>query len=116
MSKLSITELGKIVKEKREKRDLTQQDLSELTGINRQMIGRIETGAHLPSLPQLNALLDTLEISYEQLLVDKKEEDVFVAFLGNATTPAEKEGFQKMISMMLCLSKHLRLREAYNDK
>ena len=39
MKKLSVTKLAKIVKLNREEKGLTQEQLSDLTGINRVMIG-----------------------------------------------------------------------------
>ncbi len=116
MKKISEEKLSQLIKLNREKLNYSQSYLETLTGINRQMIGRIEAGNHLPSLPQLNALLDVLEIQYEDILVEKDKEDVFVAFLGEATTKEEQEGFEKMVSMMLCYRKHLRLKEVHDDK
>ncbi len=42
MKQLSTAKLAKTIKEKREEKDLTQEQLSSLTGINRVMIARIE--------------------------------------------------------------------------
>ena len=42
MKKISIQKLSNIVKTQRNKLNLTQNNLSDLTGINRTMISRIE--------------------------------------------------------------------------
>ncbi|MGG5252410.1 helix-turn-helix transcriptional regulator [Neobacillus sp. SM06] len=107
MNRISVELLANKVKEKRGER--TQGEIETITGINRQIIGRIENGKHIPSVPQLNALLNTLGIDFHEI-IESKEKSVFAAMMGEAKTEAEKEGFEKMISMMLCLRKYERLR------
>lgn len=106
MKQISMEMLARKVKEKRGNR--TQSEIEYLTGINRQIIGRIENGKHIPSVPQLNIILDKLGIGFEEI-IEEKEQSVFVAMMGEAKTEEEKEGFEKMISMMLCLRKYERL-------
>ncbi|MGL5765753.1 MAG: helix-turn-helix domain-containing protein [Sarcina sp.] len=113
MSKIDLKKLGIYVQEKRKEKNYSQDKLGELTGINRQIIGRIEIGKTLPSLPQLQKLLDILEINFDEILISKKKNDVFMAMRGEAKTNAEKEGLEKMIDMMLCLKKQKKLRKAY---
>lgn len=60
MKKLSLTLLSETVSQKRRSMDLTQQQLSERTGINRSMIGRLEKCDFTPSIPQLEKLGEVL--------------------------------------------------------
>lgn len=60
MKKLSLTLLSETVSQKRRSMDLTQQQLSERTGINRSMIGRLEKCDFTPSIPQLEKLGEIL--------------------------------------------------------
>lgn len=115
MKKIDLEKLSLLVSKKRKEKDITQDQLGELTGINRQVIGRIELGKTVPSLNQLQQLLEILEIDFDSILEDKKTEDVFMAMKGEAKTPEEKEGLETMISMMLCLKKHEQLRRVYNE-
>ncbi|HEM5232574.1 TPA: nucleotide sugar dehydrogenase, partial [Streptococcus suis] len=46
-----------------------QQELSDLTGINRTMISKLEQGEYLPSIPQLLALSNVLEFEINSLFV-----------------------------------------------
>lgn len=108
---ISVTRLAEMVKARRGER--TQGEIEKITNINRQVIGRIESGKHIPSVPQLNTLLEALEIKFSDILEDK-EQSVFVAMMGEAKTEEEKEGFEKMISMMLCLRKYERLKGVMN--
>jgi transcriptional regulator with XRE-family HTH domain len=109
MGKIISTEiLGELVRSKRIQYGYSQEVLEEKTSINRQMIGRIELGKHIPSIQQLNQLLSVLNITFDEITVEDKP-SVFVAMMGEAKTEQEKEGFERMVSMMLCLRKYHRL-------
>jgi transcriptional regulator with XRE-family HTH domain len=114
MKQISLEKLGSIVESKRKELGLSQEELGDMTNIHRQTIGRIELKRHLPSLPQLNSLLKSLEINFEEIIEERTNQDVFLAMLGETKTEVEKAGFKKMISMMLCLRKHDRLRRTLN--
>ena len=60
MKRLSQEKMAEIVKELRKKRNLTQEQLSAETGINRQMIGRLENREYMPSISQLEKLAEIL--------------------------------------------------------
>lgn len=60
MKKLSIALLAKQVIAARKEKSITQQQLSELTGINRGMLSRLESEDYIPSVPQLEALGEIL--------------------------------------------------------
>lgn len=114
MKKIDLEKLSLLMSQKRKEKDITQDQLGELTGINRQVIGRIELGKTVPSLNQLQQLLDVLEIDFDSILEENKTEDVFMAMRGEARTDEEINGLETMISMMLCLRKHEQLRRVYN--
>lgn len=56
----------------RKKRGITQQQLSELSGIKQPMIARIESGKSDPQLSTIIKILDCLEA---RLIVDDKYEE-----------------------------------------
>lgn len=116
MKKIDLKKLSQMIQEKRREKNLTQDSLGELTGINRQIIGRIELGKTIPSVQQLETLLQVLDIEFESILESNDKKDVFMAMRGEAKTAEERMGLEKMISMMLCLKKHDRLRSIYNGK
>lgn len=60
MKKLSLELLKKAVITLRKSRKLTQAELSRLTGINRTMLSRLETGEYVPSISQLESLGEVL--------------------------------------------------------
>jgi transcriptional regulator with XRE-family HTH domain len=114
MKKISLEKLSLLVSQQRKEMNMTQDQLGEITGINRQVIGRIELGKTVPSLNQLQELLNVLAIDFNNILEDEKTEDVFMAMKGEARTDEERKGLETMISMMLCLKKHEQLRRVYN--
>lgn len=107
---ISLDKMGALVEQRRKSLGWSQEQLSEKTGINRQIIGRIEAKKQIPSIVQMNALIDKLGISFEEITEEQEQQDVFMAMMGAAKTDEEKAGFEKMISIMLCLRKHDRLR------
>ena len=73
MKKLSTTLLADTVIRQRKEKQLTQKQLSELTGINRAMISRLEKQDYLPSIPQLEALGEVLDFEPSNIFIEKKE-------------------------------------------
>lgn len=72
MKKLSMEKLADIVISNRKKCSLTQQQLSEKTGIHRSMISRLEKGEYTPSIPQLEALSEALSFEPDEAFIEKK--------------------------------------------
>ena len=114
MTQISLVKLAEIVKLRRETLHYTQDRLSLKTGINRNMIGRIETMKYIPSIPQLQALMGVLNFNYDHIKEEKDNSDVFVAMMGQAKTEEEKKCFEDMIQMILVLQKYRNLRRSYN--
>ena len=114
MNKIDINKLSDLVKIKWKEKDLTQSKLEDLTGINRQIIGRIELGQFIPSINQLEVLLENLNIDFNDIIEDNSEQNVLLAMRGKSESPEETEALDNMISMMLCLKKHDILRSRLN--
>ena len=106
MKKISLEKLSILVQQRRSEMDISLVDLGYKTGINRLLIGRIESKKFIPSLPQLEILLKVLEIEFNDIIEEEANEDVFVAMRGEAKTEEENSGLDRMISMMLSLRKH----------
>ena len=79
MKKLSQKLLADIVANNRKNKQITQAQLSEATGINRTMIGRIENEDYIPSIEQLQNLAETLDFDFTELFV-KEESTTLLAF------------------------------------
>ena len=60
MKKLSITLLSTLVSDRRQQKNMTQQDLALATGINRSLISRLEKKDFIPSIVQLENLAEVL--------------------------------------------------------
>lgn len=70
MKKLSQSLLANLVTNRRKEKHMTQQDLADITGINRSMISRLEKEDFIPSIPQLEQLGVTLDFEPQTLFVD----------------------------------------------
>ncbi|HPF30213.1 MAG TPA: helix-turn-helix transcriptional regulator, partial [Lachnospiraceae bacterium] len=106
--------LAQIVKDKREKLSLSQEQLGNKTKINRTMIGRIERKDYIPTVPQLQALAETLQFEVDTLFIENKPA-VFTAFRGDNLTAEEQAGVNHLFDMMVAAKQQLMLREALKD-
>ena len=68
MKKLSLIDLANTVKNNRAEKNITQEQLCEKTGINRNTIGRIERMDYIPTIPQLEKLAEVLNFDVDKLL------------------------------------------------
>lgn len=72
MKKISLKLLASTVSSQRKAKNITQKQLSELTGINRTMISRLEKEDFLPSIPQLEKLGEVLDFEPISMFVEEK--------------------------------------------
>jgi transcriptional regulator with XRE-family HTH domain len=70
---LTEGDIGQRVRELRELRALSQNDVAEATGISKAQVSQIETGAYVPSFKALVRLLDVLDAELEIELRDGAE-------------------------------------------
>ena len=70
MKKLSLELLSSIMQQKRKSNHLTMVELAKQTGINRTMLARIENLDYVPTIQQLEALCDALNIDVVDLYKD----------------------------------------------
>ncbi|GAA0676444.1 MULTISPECIES: nucleotide sugar dehydrogenase [Clostridium] len=72
MKKLSQKLLADVVIKNRKNKQMTQSQLSNLTGINRTMIGRIENEDYIPSIEQLQILSEILDFNFTELFKEDR--------------------------------------------
>ncbi|OWZ83250.1 helix-turn-helix transcriptional regulator [Natranaerobius trueperi] len=116
MKKLSTKKLAELIRTKRKEKDLTQIKLSKLTGINRVIIGRIEKQDFIPSVTQLEALSEALGFEVTDTFVETERTGSFTAMRSEALSENEKEGVEKLITMMLSLRQQLVLRSKFENE
>lgn len=116
MKILSTERLAETIKLKRNEKGLTQEQLSELTGINRVIIGRIEHQNFIPSIIQFESLANTLEFDITDMFIEKKETNSFIAMRSEAISESEKEGVEKLFTMMLSLRQQILLRSKFENE
>lgn len=88
--------LKTIIFSKRKELGYSQQELSDLTGINRAMISKLEQGEYLPSIPQLLSLSNVLDFEINSLFVSDFPKSI-------GTLPAKKSLSQEQ-AMLVYLS------------
>jgi transcriptional regulator with XRE-family HTH domain len=59
--------LGRVLAEVRRDRELTQEQLSEATGVHRNYIGGIERGERSPTVETIAVLADALDVTLGEL-------------------------------------------------
>lgn len=116
MKTLSTKKLAETVKKLREEKGLTQVSLADLTGINRIMIGRIERAEFTPSILQFEALSSILGFDVTDMFVEKEKTNSFVALRSEALSNSEKEGIEKLFTMMLTLRQQIKLRSSFENE
>ena len=60
--------LGKRIKELRKSKGYTQEYLAEKLNIETRQLSKLETGKHYPSFETIVALLETFNMSFEELI------------------------------------------------
>jgi transcriptional regulator with XRE-family HTH domain len=116
MKKLSTTKLAKTIRLKREEKGLTQEQLSNLTGINRVMIGRIEREDFIPSISQFETLAEVLGFEISDMFIEKQKTNSFIALRSEAISEGEREGVDKLFNMMLSLRQQILLRSKFENE
>ena len=71
MRKFSKAMVAETIYEKRKAKKLSQAHLSELTGINRSMIGRAENGEYTPTIDQLETLAEVLDFEVVDFYIEE---------------------------------------------
>ena len=111
MKRLSQEKMIEIVKELRKSKVLTQEQLSAETGINRQMIGRLENKEYMPSISQLEKLAEVLGFDITDLYVEN-EPMVYTAYRSSSMSEEERTGADHMFEMMMASKQQLLMRKA----
>lgn len=71
MKKFSCKLIADTVVKLRKEKKLSQEALSEMTGINRSMIGRIENEEYMPTIEHLETLAEALHFEITDMIVNK---------------------------------------------
>lgn len=111
MKRLSQEKMIEFIKQLRKSKDLTLEQLSVETGMNRHMIGRLEKSEYMPSIPQLEKLAEVLGFNITDLYVEN-EPMVYTAYRSSNMSEEEKVGAEHMFEMMMASKQQLLMRKA----
>lgn len=82
----------------RKEKNLTQEEVSLKTGINRQMIGRLEKKEYIPSIAQLEKLSELLGFEITDLF-EEREPQIYTAFRSSSMSEEEQKGVDRMFEI-----------------
>ena len=116
MKRLSLADLAETIKSNRMEKGITQEQLCKKTGINRNMIGRIERMDYIPTIPQLEKLAEVLDFDVDRLFVENNQSTVFTAFRGSKLSDEERAGAEHLMEMMLAARQQIMLRKALHHE
>lgn len=116
MKRLSLADLSETIKSNRIEKGITQEQLCKKTGINRNMIGRIERMDYIPTIPQLEKLAEVLDFDVDRLFVENNQSTVFTAFRGSKLSDEERAGAEHLMEMMLAARQQIMLRKALHHE
>ena len=116
MKILSAVKLSETVSELRNKKNLTQAELGERTGLHRIMIGRIEREDFTPSIVQLEALANALEFEITDMFLEKEQSQSFIALRSESMNEVEKDGVDTLLGMMFALRQQILLRRKFEHE
>ena len=114
--RLSLADLAETIKSNRIEKGITQEQLCKKTGINRNMIGRIERMDYIPTIPQLEKLAEVLDFDVDRLFVENNQSTVFTAFRGSKLSDEERAGAEHLMEMMLAARQQIMLRKALHHE
>lgn len=108
MERIKQELLAKTIKNKREALSMSQTELSEKANINRAMISKIENGLYMPSLFQLEDLMEVLGFSYDDIKEKQKKETTKTKVTGK-TIAVAGTGYVGM-SIAVLLAQHNKVK------
>lgn len=94
---------------------MSQNSLAEKTEINRALISRLENDEYIPSIKQLEALSKTLDFDISELFVERTKNNSFIALKSKVLNETEKQGVDKLFSMMLTLKQQIQIRNTFEN-
>ena len=107
---ISQEKLIEKVKKQRKAKNLTQEQLCDITGMNQQMIDRIENYEYMPSISQLEKLAEVLCFNIPDLYVDN-EPMIHTSLRFDNVSEREKKAINQLVDMMTAAKQQIILRK-----
>lgn len=92
--------LGMRIRAARERRHLTQEQLSELCSLSTAHIGHIERGTRTPSLDSICVIAKALNVSIDSLVLDSFCNEDYFIHLSAALKGKEESRVQRFVSIV----------------
>lgn len=106
---MDMTKVGKRIQEMRQRRDMTQAELSHKLGMTPKYISNIECGGKNPTLETFVALANALQIDANTLLADVLDtsDEIKCSALWEDLLTFESEKRQKLLRIMERIAEEL---------
>ena len=102
----SLDRLAAAIRTARNQREMTQETLSDLSGVSVRHIGKIENGEINPSFEVLLSLVTALKISFDTLFYqDEAQDQKNINELGSLYRACAEQGQRMMMSAARAIAK-----------
>ena len=103
------SELGQKIRNMRQRRGLTQEELAEKVDISQRTLSGIETGENFITAETLDKLADALETTFEEIFATNhyKEVPILVRELDNIIKTLAKDADRKKLEILYNVGKSL---------
>ena len=114
---LSRGTIGKKIKENRELKNITQQDMVEYLkekqiSMSRETLSKIENGNRSVSALELQAITEIFQINIEQILKDEDDDNLITLFRKN--TNLEEESLKEIENIQDIIVSFINQKKIYN--
>lgn len=109
---LDYIAIGSRVKSARTQKELTQDNIADMTGLSNSHISNVETGSTKVGLPTLVKIANAIEVGVDELLCDSlvKAKPIFQNEIATVTSDCTEEEIRIIADMTKALKQSLRNR------
>jgi transcriptional regulator with XRE-family HTH domain len=98
---MDLKKIGNFIAKCRKEKNLTQEQLGDILGMNRKTISKWENGNYAPDISLLEPLSETLDVSVHELLIGEKENDNVVDTTVDTIKYYNSKSKKKIISIFI---------------
>ena len=108
--RVDYLEIGQRIRAARQKKGITQEKLAEMVGAGTTHISHIETGNTIPSIKMFIAIVNSLDVSADQLLCDslKNSKHVYHGELAEVTEDCTENEIRVIVQTIKSMKNVLR--------
>ena len=101
--KMDAKKIGEVIRNHRQEKKLTQEELANILYVSNKTISKWETGRGLPSIDLLKPLSRTIDIELNELLGETKDTPYEEIILKELKRTKQKNKVKLITSIIICL-------------